>query len=135
MQEQFNEIIKSQDLREITIEVVENALDHEISNEVLKEIPVLKSIIAVKNIYTSYSDKIFIKKAMKALLELADVSVEERFKLASELTDEETKGSEKILLAIDQMETFEKCKVYGRLCKLRIQNRIKINNFLHLNPA
>jgi hypothetical protein len=132
MLKQFNEIIKSQDLREITIEVIENALDHEISSELLKDIPVLKSIIAVKNIYTSYSDRIFIKKAMKALLELADVTVEERSKLESELTDNETKGSEKILLAIDQMETFEKCKVYGKLCKLRIQNRIKIDNFLRL---
>jgi hypothetical protein len=69
---------------------------------------------------------------MIALLQLADLSTEERTKLESELTDDETKGSEKILLAIDQMETFEKCKVFGTLCKLRIQKRITISDFLRL---
>lgn len=78
MKEQFTEIIKSKDLQDITIDLVEKVLDNELTNEVLKEVPILKSLIAVKNIYTSYTDKIFIKKTMNVLLELGDLNNEEK---------------------------------------------------------
>jgi hypothetical protein len=132
MKEQFNEITKSKDLKNISIDLVEKVLDNEISNEVLREVPILKSLIAVKNIYTSYTDRIFIKKAMKVLLELGDTNWEERVALISELDDEDGKGVEKILMAIDHLETFEKCKVYGRLCKLKSNGKIKLEHFLRL---
>ncbi len=64
MKEQFNQIIKSDDLKDITIDLVEKVLDDSIGNDVLKELPILKSLITVRNIYSSYTDRIFIKKAM-----------------------------------------------------------------------
>ena len=132
MKEQFNEIIKSKDLKDISIYLVEKVLDNEISNEVLKEIPILKSLIAARNIYTSYTDRIFLKKAMNVLLELGETNWVERIELTSELDDENGNGAEKILLAIDRLETFEKCKVYGRLCKLKANGKIFLKDFLRL---
>ncbi len=132
MKDQFNEIIKSKDLKDISIDLVEKVLDNEITNEALKEVPILKSIIAVRNIYNSYTDRIFIKKAMKVLLELGETSSEERIQLTAELDDENENGAEKILLAIDRFETFEKCKIYGRLCKLKANGKIVKYDFLRL---
>ena len=132
MKEQFNEIIKSKDLKEITSDLVEKVLDNEITSDVLKEIPVLKSLVAVKNIYTSYTDRIFIKKAMNVLLELGETNWKERIELTAKLDDEHGDGAEKILMAIDRLETIEKCKVYGRLCKLKALNKIYTEDFLRL---
>ena len=128
MKEQIGEIIQSKNLRDISMDILEKVLDNEIGNDMLKEIPLLKSIVAIKNVYSSYTDRIFIKKTMKTLLELGDISEDERSKLIIELTDEDATGAEKILLAVDHLETFEKCKIYGRLCKLRITNKVSLDD-------
>lgn len=133
MKEQFTEIIKSKDLRDITDDLVEKVLDNEITNDVVKEIPILKSLVAARNIYSSYTDRIFIKKAMHVLLELGDINWKERVELTSELDDEDETGAEKILMAIDRLETTKKAKVYGRLCRLKALNKIKFTeDFLRL---
>lgn len=133
MKDQFNEIIKSNDLKNISIDLVEKVLDNEISNEVLKEIPVLKFLVAAKNIYSSYTDRIFIKKAMNVLLELGEINWKQRVELASDLDDEDESGAEKILMAIDHLETTKKCKVFGRLCRLKALSKIKYSeDFLRL---
>jgi hypothetical protein len=129
---EIQEIIQSKDLQEITIELVEKVLDNEITNDILKEVPILKSLIAVKNVYNSYTDRIFIKKAMNVLLELGEIDFEERTTLTNELDDEDESGIEKILMAIDRLETIKKCKVYGRLCKLKATGEIPVWQFLRL---
>lgn len=132
MRDQFSEVLKSKDLKDISIDIVEKVLDNQITDEVLKEIPIVKSLIAVKNLFTSYSDRVFVKKAMKVLLELGETTLQERERLVSELEDEDSNGTEQILLAVESLETYEKCKVYGRLCKLKATDKIDLDDFLRL---
>lgn len=132
MKQQINEIIKSKDLKEITVDLVEKVLDNNIAEGVIKEIPILKFLIAARNIYNSYTDRVFLKKAMLVLLELGNVSWEERIQLTNDLLDESSSGAEKILLAIDHLETHEKCKVFGRLCKLKAIGEIDVEEFKRL---
>lgn len=132
MKEQIDVIVTSKDLRDITNDMVEKVLDSQISDEVLKEFPVVKSLVAIKNLYSSYSDRIFIKKAMNVLLELGDVNWKERVELTRELNDKNSSGTDKILLAIDRLETIEKCKVFGRLCKLKALKKINVDDYLRL---
>lgn len=129
MKEEFNYIIKSEELKDISIDLVEKALDNNLTNEIAKEFPVLKSILAVRNLYTSYTDRIFIKKAMNVLLELGETNWKHRVELTSDLGDKNSTGTEKILVAINHLETFEKCKVFGRLCKLKALTKIDIDSF------
>jgi RNA recognition motif-containing protein len=126
MKEQFNQIIKSENLKDITIDLVEKVLDDNIGNDIIKEIPILKSLVTVRNIYNSYTDRIFIKKAMNVLLELGDTNWKERIELTSDLDDKYSNGSEKILMAIDNLQTIEKCKIFGRLCKLKALGEIDL---------
>lgn len=133
MKSQFNEMIKSKDLKDISIELVEKVIDSEISQELIKEIPILKSLNAAVNLYTSYTDRIFIKKAMNVLLELGETSLKERQELIRDLDDKDESGIEKILMAIDRLETTRKCKVYGRLCRLKALGKLKFTeDFLRL---
>ena len=132
MKNEIAQIIKSEDLKEITLELVEKILDDQITDEILKEIPTLKFLVAVKNIYNSYTDRIFIKKTMKVLLELGEINWKERVDLTNSLKDNDSSGTEKILLAIDGMQTMKKCKVYGKLCRLRALKKISVDEFLRL---
>jgi hypothetical protein len=132
MKEEFQKIIESKDLKDISLVLLEQVMDNEISNDVLKEIPILKSILAIKNVYSSYSDRIFIKKAMTVLMEIGEINWKQRVELNRELDDEDEQGSEKILMAIDKLETTKKCKVFGRLCKLKALGKIDREDFLRL---
>ncbi|EPR71037.1 hypothetical protein [Cyclobacterium qasimii] len=133
MREQFTEIIQSKDLKDISIDLIEKVLDNEISSEILKEVPILKSLVAARNIYQSYTDRIFINKAMNVLLELGETNWKERIELTRELDDDDESGPEKILMAIDRLETTKKCKVYGRLCSLKALRKLKYTeDFLRL---
>tara|TARA_R110001583_G_scaffold195057_1_gene368864 strand:- start:155 stop:835 length:681 start_codon:yes stop_codon:yes gene_type:complete len=132
MKTEITQLIESDDLKEITLELVEKTLDNEITDETLKEIPILKYLVAAKNIYNSYTDRIFIKKTMKVLLEIGVINWKERVDLTESLKDNESSGTEKILLAIDGMQTMQKCKVYGKLCRLRALKKISVDEFLRL---
>jgi hypothetical protein len=132
MKEQIELIVNSKDLKEITTDIVEKVLDNEIADDVLREIPIVKTLVGIKNIYTTYTDRIFIKKVMNVLLELGEVNWKERVELTRELDDKDSSGIEKILMAIDQLETIKKCKVFGRLCKLKALNKIYADDFSRL---
>ena len=47
MKEQIREIIQSKNLRDISMDILEKVLDNEIGNDMLKEIPLLKSIVGM----------------------------------------------------------------------------------------
>lgn len=132
MKEQFQEIIKSNDLKDISIDLVEKLLDNQITEDITKEIPILKTIIAVKKVYNSYTDRIFIKKAMNVLLELGELNEDEKEILFEDLNDEDETAMEKILMAVDKLETIKKCKVFGRLCKLKARGEFLVEEFLKL---
>lgn len=132
MKDQIQEIIKSKDLKQISIDLVEKALDSQLTDEIVKEIPILKTIVAVKNVYNSYTDRIFIKKAMNVLLELGELNDDEKDVLFDDLNDNDETSIEKILMAIDKLENIKKCKVFGRLCKLKAQGEFYKDDFLRL---
>jgi hypothetical protein len=128
----ISEIAKSKDLKNISLDIVEKLLDCQITEELLKEIPVMKFLVSARNIYSSYSDRIFIKKAMVVLLEIGDMNIEDRKKFLMELDDKDVSGSEKVLMAINHLESIEKSKIFGRLCRLRILRKIDTDGFYRL---
>jgi hypothetical protein len=132
MKEQIDIIVNSSGLKDITTDIVEKVLDNQISDELLKEIPIIKTIIGIRNVYTTYTDRIFIKKAMNVLMELGDINWKDRVELNRDLDDEDSSGTEKILMAIDRLETIKKCKIFGRLCKLKALNKIDVEDFSRL---
>lgn len=132
MKEHFDLILKSSGLKDITVDIIEKALDSQITSDILKEIPIVKTLVGLRNIHVTYTDRLFIKKAMFVLLELGDINWKQRIELTHELDDEDSSGTEKILMAIDRLETIKKCKVFGRLCKLKALNRIDADEFSRL---
>lgn len=132
MKEQINTIVNSSELKDITTDIVEKVLDNQVSDELLKEVPIVKTLVGIRTIYTTYSDRIFIKKAMNVLMELGDINWKDRIELSRDLDDEDSSGTEKILMAIDRFETIKKCKIFGRLCKLKALKKISVEDFSRL---
>lgn len=135
MKKQVTEIIQSDEIKDLTSDLIESVIDSQITDETLSEIPIVKSIIAAKNIYTSYSDCIFLKKAMNVLLELSDVGTDERKKFIADLDSKYETGAEKILMTIDKLDSHRKCRVFGRLCKLKANEVIDVDEFLRISKV
>ncbi len=135
MEEEFKKVLKSDELQNVSIEIVDNVLNNHVSQTVLKEIPIVKSIVSVAKIYNSISDRIFIKKAMHVLLELKNINWKDRIELTGSLTDSYSNGTEKILYAIDQLDSIEKCILFGRICKLKALDKINVDQFNRLRKV
>lgn len=135
MEKQIESLLRSKDLKDITNEIVEKVIDNKISDDILREIPTVKLLIATKKIYHSISDGIFIQKAMKVLLELGDVNWKERVELVRDLQDSHSSGVRKILMTVDNLDSLEKCKIFGRLCKLKAYKKIDGFYFLRLTKV
>lgn len=131
----ITEVIKSENLKDISTEMLESFLENSIANDLLQEIPIVKTLIAAKSIFTSISDRIFVKKAITVLIELKNISSKDRINFLNELDDDFSLGSERILLTIEKLDTYEKCQIFGRLAKLRAQNLINLSNFLRLTKT
>ncbi|MCH8490984.1 MAG: hypothetical protein LAT81_13790 [Oceanicaulis sp.] len=133
MNTELKNIIQSEDLRDLSIDLVDKVIDNKVGSEIITEIPVLKYLVSIRRIHQSISDSIFIKKAMKVILEIGNVNWKERIELVNELSDEHSGGAEKIMLAIDKLESYEKCQVFGRLCRLKALNKIDTDGFMRLS--
>jgi hypothetical protein len=128
----IKDLATSKDLKDLAIDVIDKFIDSKLTDEVLKEVPIVKYLIGLKNIYSSINDKIFIKKSLKVLLELKDVKIQYRTELLVDLADEHSDGTEKILMAINHLESYEKCTVFGRICKLKANSHINVDEFKRL---
>jgi len=133
MKNEITNLIKSKDLNELTIEMIESIIDNHTVDEMIKEVPIIKSIVVIKNLWTSFSDRIFIKKALRTLLELKDVNWKDRIDFITELKEKGVSGSEKLLMIIDKLDTIEKSEIFGKLCRLRALKKIKRFEFLTLS--
>lgn len=129
----LTEAIVSEDLTETSYEYIENIIDSKIGDETVKQIPLLKSLVAFKNIYDSIQDEIFLKKAFKVLFELENVSEEQRLSFLDDLVDEQHDAGEKLMLYLDSLQDFNKCIVFGRVCRKRAWGDLSKEEFLFLS--
>lgn len=132
MNEEFNAIIKSGSLKDLTVDLVELCFDKTITKEVISEIPILKSFLAIFKVHSTISDYLFIKKSLNVLLELKDINSQDRADFLKELSNNGDKGIENLLMAIDKIDNSEKCKVFGRLCSLKARKQINVDEFKRL---
>jgi hypothetical protein len=133
VKDKIDKIIKSDELKDLTFEITENLIDSNIKDEIISEIPIIKSIQAIRKIYNSISDQIFLKKILAVLFELKEINKTQRIEFISTLKDENSSGIEKLMIAIDNQDNLEKCRVFGRLCKLTIAKEINHFDLIRLN--
>ncbi len=122
-------VFESEGFEEIGGELLEAAIDSNVTDPVLQEIPVIKTLVAIAKVHNSISDNLFLRKASRVLLELKETSAEERQKFIEALDKRGNDGAELLMMLIDRLESPEKCEVFGRLCKLKAQERINASEF------
>jgi hypothetical protein len=123
---------------EIAMEFAEVALDATLEDGVVKELPVVGLLAKGYNVYTSIRERLFLKKILKFLAGISEVSPEQRHKFAEQMVREPTVArqvGEALILHLERQEHFDKCFIIGRVFAGFIRSEIGHSTMMRLITA
>ncbi|WP_436488807.1 hypothetical protein [Chitinophaga sp. ARDCPP14] len=130
---QLIQVIRDNEFKNITKDLVESAIDTNLAEGFLKDVPFLSTIISSFNLVTNIKDRLFVKKLLTFLYELKSISEDEILDQIIELEDSNkyrTKVGEKLLYIIDKCEDPDKASLTGLLFKSYLEKKIDYDEFL-----
>lgn len=129
----FDETIKDSDLQNIGGDLSELVIDSLLEDGVLKDIPVISTIIGLTNIGVKISDRILLNKILSFLFELKNIPSSKREKMIRKIDNSEKykiKVGEKILLIIDKCNDYENSQYVAKLFSVYLNEKINYSDFL-----
>lgn len=133
IQGSFNQSLVNTSLSDATIDLAESSIDKLIDNEVVKNIPIAKTLIGAMQAGANIRDRLFLKKIMAFLQNLDDVDVETRRKMINEINDSQKyrlEVGEKLLYIIDNCNDHEISEIIAKLFVAFLYEDISYNEFI-----
>ncbi|GGH16816.1 hypothetical protein [Mucilaginibacter phyllosphaerae] len=133
-----NEILNTS--LDVGIDYAELGFDDLLNDGVLKEIPVIKTLISIAKIGINVKEKFFIKKLLTFLKELhsggalSDKSNDFKNKFGSDSKYRE-KVTEQIMIFLDAHLTIEKSKILAKLFTAHVEGKFDWNHFVNLSTC
>ncbi|CAA0250022.1 hypothetical protein [Tenacibaculum maritimum] len=129
----FNETLKDSDLQNIGGNLSELVIDSVLEDGILKDIPVISTIVGLSNIGIKISDRILLNKIVSFLFELKDISNVKREEMINKIDNSKKykiKVGEKILLIIDKCNDYENSQYVAKLFSAYVSEKINYVDFL-----
>lgn len=119
-------------------DILEYGIDFFTDNEVIKDFPVLGTIVKIGFTAKSISDKIFLKKIERFLISYQEISDVKKNELIIKIDlnkKERKKIGEALILLIDRISDLEKPYYIARCFSAYLNRRIDFENFMTLGNA
>lgn len=129
----FEDTLKDADLQNVTTDLAESFSDTLLSDGILKDIPIIGTIIGLTKTTLSLKDRLLIKKLVYFISELKDINQEKRRELISQIDNsgkEKIKIGEKLLYIVDRAEDHIIAKYIAILFKAFLKEAITYQQFL-----
>ena len=129
----LEQTLKDSDLQNVTVDLAESFTDTLLSDGLLKDIPIIGTIVGLTKTAISLNDRLLIKKLIYFISELNDIDKEKREKLISDIDNSETqkiKVGEKLLYILDKSEDHLTAKYIAILFKAFLNSEIDYFQFL-----
>ncbi|UQD56360.1 hypothetical protein [Flavobacterium sp. K5-23] len=112
--------ITESDLTKIGIDIAEISIDSILENGVLKDLPIVGSLIGIWKTGVAVNDFRFLNKMILFLKESSSLSETNRKKIIEDLEDSkyQSEVGEKLIAIIDKLETGSKAKLLGKTLTL-----------------
>lgn len=126
------ETIKSNEIINISSDIVEAIIDSTLDDGILKDIPIIGTIISLNKGVLSLQDRIFSKKILAFISQLKDIPQKQRNEAIDKIENsskEKIKVGEKILYLIDKSDDHVKAQMIGILFSEYIKGNIDYNEF------
>ena len=124
----MNELINSLD--EINTDIWEVNLDSFIDDDIIKEIPVLKTVHNVFKLGKTIQNAIFMKKLYIFIRNLPNASDRDKEYFLQKYKNDETKFVEKLLEIIDNIDDSDKCSYEGKIFEKYFYGNITFEEFI-----
>ncbi|WP_291053216.1 MULTISPECIES: hypothetical protein [unclassified Empedobacter] len=129
----LNKTLVESDLTNITIDLIENFLDEKfLEDSILKEIPIISTIIGFNKTINSVKDYLFGKKILNFLNGLSEISIEKRNKAISKInisSDYAQSVGSKLLYIIDSAQDHVTSKIISKLFVAFINEELSYQEF------
>ena len=132
------ETIKGHGGKDLLSDAAEFVLDSNLSEGIIKDIPVVGTVQKLFNCAISLQGYFFAKKIQKFLAKLLEVNKEEREKFVSEINKNlelKEKTSDAVLLILDKLDDLEKCELFANAFSGYIQEQFDFTTFRRLSSA
>ncbi|MEN9909063.1 MAG: hypothetical protein RLZZ540_2212 [Bacteroidota bacterium] len=116
----FTQTLASPNLTEIGSNIAEVTIDSVLKEGVLKDFPVIGSLVGIWKTGVAVNDYRFLNKLLLFLQESSSISEIKRENIISKLEDEQyqLEAGEKLIAVIDKLETGSKAKLLGKALAL-----------------
>ncbi len=118
--------IENPNLNELISDVGELALDSVLTDGLLREIPVINTLVNLGGIFVSLRERIYATKVLSFLQPISKIPEKERKDFAQKLRSEEEfkKFSETVFMLIDRMENRSQATVSGAIMEAHIKGKV-----------
>jgi hypothetical protein len=123
-------------LGDFGVNSAEIILDSILKEGVLRDVPVIGSIVSLMKVGNGIREYVFLQKLIRFLIQSKDVSERERRRMIDEVNSDprhETKVGMQIMMLLDRADDLEKASIVGRLFKAFLSERIDYPRFVLLS--
>jgi hypothetical protein len=122
-------------LQDSTSALAEAVLDSSMENGILRDIPLVGTIIGLGRAAVTIRDRLFLNKLRYLLAEIESVSAKDRENMISAINNSEDysiKVGEKILYIIDRCEDHQAASLAGRIFRAFLEGSLDYDSFVRL---
>lgn len=133
IQSSFDATLKDADLHNVVIDISEVGIDLLFDDGVLRDLPIVGTLVGLAKFGANVRDRLFLKKVLTFLLQLKDVTAEQRKKMVDDIDGSKNyrvRVGEKLLYVIDACNDYEISELVGTLFKAYLEGKISYDSFL-----
>ncbi|MFV0212494.1 hypothetical protein OBK22_11910 [Empedobacter falsenii] len=129
----FEETLKDNELQDVTFDLAETFTDAILSDGILKDIPIIGTIVGLTKASINFKDRLFIKKLIYFMSEISEIDKVKRNRMIQKIDEskeEKIKIGEKLIYIIDKCEDHISTQYISKLFKSFLNEEITYDEFL-----
>ena len=126
------ETLTNSDLSSVSKDIAEIAIDGVLKDGLLKDLPIVNTLLATYKAGKSVKDNLFTRKLLRFLLGVNEISQEDREKVIRKLDSDPKAVGEMLILSLERMDDLKKPELLAKAFRLLAENIISTNDFFGL---
>jgi hypothetical protein len=127
------ESFEAKELGDLAAEYSELGLDSILDDGIVKDIPILRTVVSLAKIGFNIRDRIYLKKIIGFLAQVGQTTQEQRDEFVKKYCDDVESFEETVMLILEQANRIEKTILVGKIFRTCILGEISYEDTLNLS--
>jgi hypothetical protein len=127
------ESFEAKELGDLAAEYSELGLDSILDDGIVKDIPILRTVVSLAKIGFNIRDRIYLKKIIGFLAQVGQTTQEQRDEFIKKYCDDVESFEETVMLILEQANRIEKTTLIGKIFRACILEEISYEDTLNLS--